>query len=124
VCQELDVEVPGDVVPVIAFGFAGGFGNTGSVCGAVVGGVMAISLKQGRAETMEDSLKNLELVSEFRRRFEAEMKHIGCRELTGLDLTTAEGREQLMNSDIPMKACFPAVATAYRLALELLSEEE
>jgi C_GCAxxG_C_C family probable redox protein len=118
------MEIDNDAIPGIAFGFAGGMGNTGSVCGAVVGGVMAISLRQGRAETMEDSLKNLELVGEFRRRFEAEMKHIDCRELTGLDLTTTEAREQLMNSDVAQKVCFPAVATAYRLVLELLSEED
>jgi hypothetical protein len=52
------------------------------------------------------------------------MKHIDCRELTGLDLTTTEAREQLMNSDVAQKVCFPAVATAYRLVLELLSEED
>jgi len=27
-----------------------------------------------------------------------------------------------MNSDIPMKVCFPAVGTAYRLAVDLLKE--
>jgi C_GCAxxG_C_C family probable redox protein len=123
VCQEFGLEPENPVIPKIAFGFAGGIGNTGAVCGAVVGAVMAIGLKLGRADTMEGMMQNLGVAREFRRRFEAEMGHIDCRELTGLDLTTGDVT-QLMNSDIPEKVCFPAVAAAYRLAVELLKEPE
>lgn len=122
VCQELDVEIDEKIVPRIAFGFAGGIGNSGSVCGAVAGAVMAISLKMERGETMDEVLRPLEVLREFRRRFEAEMKSISCRELTGLDLSTEEGVEKLMNSDIPQNVCFPAVARAYELAVDLLGD--
>jgi C_GCAxxG_C_C family probable redox protein len=124
VCQEFGLEPENTAIPKIASGFAGGIGNTGAVCGAVVGGVMAIGLKLGRADTMQGMLQNLGVVREFRQRFEAEMGDIGCRELTGLDLSIQEDMEQLMNSDIPKKVCFPAVAAAYRLAVELLGETE
>jgi C_GCAxxG_C_C family probable redox protein len=120
VCQEFEIE--NEINPRIAFCFAGGIGNTGAVCGAVAGAVMAISLKTERGETMEESLRPLTVAQEFRRRFEAEMKTINCRELTGLDLSTPEGIEQLMGSDIPQTVCFPAVAAAYRLVVELLKE--
>ena len=118
------MEIGEDVIPQIASGFAGGIGNTGSVCGAVVGAVMAIGLRRGRAKTVEEMLDNLALVREFRRRFEAEMGNIGCRELTGLDLTTEEGMGDLMGSDTAQKVCFPAVGTAFRLVMELLRETE
>ena len=121
-CQEFGIEK--DINPQIAFGFAGGIGNTGSVCGAVAGAVMAISLKMGKAETMEEGMRSLSVVQEFRRRFEAEMETINCRELTGMDLSTAEGVEQFMNTDIPMKVCFPAVGIAYRLAVDILKENQ
>jgi C_GCAxxG_C_C family probable redox protein len=121
VCQEFDLEVEGDIIPQIASGFAGGIGNTGAVCGAVVGAVMALGLKQGRGETIEEMFRNLAAVKEFRHRFEDELGTINCRELTGVDLTTDQGIEELMNSDIAQKACFPAVATAYRLVIEQLS---
>ena len=116
------METENDVIPRIAFGFAGGIGNTGAVCGSVVGAVMAIGLKLGRADTMDDGLRTLAVVQEFRRRFEAETGEITCRGLTGADLTTEEGREQLMGSDIPMTVCFPAVGAAYRLVVDLLKE--
>ena len=85
---------------------------------------MAIGLKLGRAETMEGMLENLGVSREFRRRFEEEMGEIGCRELTGLDLTSEVDMAQLMNSDVPEKVCFPAVAAAYRLAVDILRERE
>ena len=123
-CQEFSLEPDNAAIPRIAYGFAGGIGNTGAVCGAVIGAVMAIGLKLGRRDTMQGMLENLGVVREFRRRFEAEMGYIGCRELTGLDLTDEEDMAQLMNSDIPKKVCFPAVGAAYRLAVELLRETE
>ena len=123
-CQEFGLEQENPAIPKIAYGFAGGIGNTGSVCGAVVGAVMAIGLKLGRGETMEGMLRNLAVAQEFRERFEAEMGNIGCRELTGLDLTNQEDLAGLMDSEIPKKVCFPAVGAAYRLAVELLRESE
>ena len=71
---------------------------------------------------MEEGLRTLAVAQEFRRRFEAEMETINCRELTGADLSTQEGIEEYMNSDTPMSVCFPAVALAYRLAVDLLKE--
>ncbi len=121
-CQEFDLEVDENVIPKIAYAFAGGIGNTGSVCGAVVGAVMAIGLIKDRGESMEGMMGVIGLAEEFRKRFEAEMDTISCRELTGIDLTQEEARNELMNSDIPQTVCFPAVAAAHRLVVDLLKE--
>jgi C_GCAxxG_C_C family probable redox protein len=122
VCQEFGMEIDDKIIPRIAGLFAGGIGNSGSVCGAVTRAVMAMGLLKERGETLEEELDTFTIAQEFRRHFEAEMKTINCRELTGLDLTTKEGVDQLMNSDIPQTVCFPAVATAYRLVVDLLKE--
>ena len=125
-CQEYNIE--NEIIPKIATCFGGGIGNTGSVCGAVIGAVMAIGLIKGRGESkdsgerLEDWFRVASLAQEFRQRFEGEMGTIICRELTGADLTTEEGREKLMNSDIAMTVCAPAVGLAYRLVVELLKE--
>ncbi|MBN2565347.1 MAG: C_GCAxxG_C_C family protein [Candidatus Eisenbacteria bacterium] len=123
-CQEFGLEPDNPAIPKIAYGFAGGIGNSGDVCGAVVGGVMAIGLKLGRGDSMEGMMQNLGVAREFRRRFKEEMGETECRELTGLDLTKDQDMAELMNSDVPQNVCFPAVATAYRLAVELLKETE
>jgi C_GCAxxG_C_C family probable redox protein len=122
VCQELDLDTGNGVIPKIAGGFGGGIGNTGAVCGAVAGAVMAFSLKMERGDTMGDWLRIASATQEFRRRFEAEMGTINCRELTGVDLNTEEGMKQAMSSDLSQKVCLPAVGTAYRLVLDLLQE--
>jgi len=49
---------------------------------------------------------------------------ISCRELTGLDLTNPEEIEELMKSEVPQNVCYPAVATAHRLVVDLLRENE
>ena len=124
VCQQFEIEIDPEIIPKIAFGFAGGFGNTGAVCGAVVGAVMGLGLKMKRGESMEEALGSLEVIAEFRRRFEAEMGSIHCRELTGADLTTGEGVAQYMSSGTPQSVCFPAVNKAHELVVELLNESE
>jgi C_GCAxxG_C_C family probable redox protein len=123
VCQDLRLGSENEIIPRIAFGFAGGIGQTGSVCGAVAGAVMAISLNVERGESMQGGGRALEVVAKFRRRFEAEMRSIECRELTGADFTTEEGIEAYMRSDTPKRVCFPAVGLAYRLVKELLREQ-
>lgn len=125
-CQQFEIEMENNAIPRIAFGFAGGIGITGGVCGAVVGAVMAIGLKLGRGDTMEERLRRWAVSREFRRRFEVEMGTISCRELTGVDLAgvdlTTEGIEQFMSFDTAQTVCFPAVGAAYRLVVDLLQE--
>jgi C_GCAxxG_C_C family probable redox protein len=122
VSQELGVK--NEIIPRIASAFGGGMGGTGAVCGAVVGGLMAIGLEHGRDFESEDRLVAWGLAQEFRRRFEAEMGNIGCRELTGADLTTEEGRKAYRSSDKPIYVCLRAGGVAYQIALDLLKEAE
>lgn len=121
-CRERNIEIDEKTIPKIAFGFAGGIGNSGAVCGAVSGAVMAMSLERRKPDLLEESLTELDIVREFRRRFEAEMGCSSCRGLTGLDLSQKEGIEELMRSDIPQKVCYPAVGNAYQIAVDLLDE--
>ena len=81
---------------------------------------MAIGIVRKQSSSIEEWLATAEIAREFRRRFEDEMNTISCRELTGMDLSTVDGREDLMNSDIAMTVCFPAVAHAYRIVSDLL----
>lgn len=84
---------------------------------------MAIGLLEKRGITVEEWKRVADIAREFRSRFEAEMGAINCRDLIGVDLTTDTGSEELMNSDIPMTVCLPAVDLAYRLVVDLMAEE-
>jgi len=118
VSQEFGIE--SEVIPKIASCFAGGIGNSGSVCGAVTGAVMAIGLIANEGTTMEDYLNKMSMVQDFRRRFEQEMETIYCHELTGADLTTPEGIKAFIESDIPQKVCFPSVGIAFNIVMDIL----
>ncbi len=120
VCQQLGIE--DELIPRIASAFAGGIGGTGSVCGALTGAVMAIGLRHGRQKPTERDARAYALTQQLRRRFEAEMGHIECRELTGMDLSTLEGIKRFAKTDGPVKVCLPAVGAAYRLVMELLNQ--
>jgi C_GCAxxG_C_C family probable redox protein len=122
VSQELGIESP--AVPRIATPFGGGIAGMGSVCGAVVGAVMAIGLARGREEPDQPRGQAYAPAQQLYRRFQQEMGSAVCRELTGIDLSTPEGPKQLYSSDVPQRVCLPAVAAAYRLALALLREPE
>lgn len=119
-CRDYNIE--SDLIPRIATCFGGGIGNTGSVCGAVIGATMAIGLVRKQSTGIEEWLATAEVAKEFRRRFEEEMGTINCRELTGLDLSANDSLEKLMNSGIAMTVCFPAVAHAYRIVSDLLKD--
>jgi len=121
VCQEYGIE--NEIIPRIASGFGGGIGNTGAVCGAVVGAVMAFGLIREPADSVEGWMQQAAEIAEFRKKFEEEMGTISCRELTGQDMTTKEGLENLMNSEVAMTVCFPAVTTAYNLMMNMLKED-
>ncbi len=118
--QHLGINDP--AIPRVATAFGGGVGGTGSMCGAVIGGVMAIGLKYGRDASSERDAHAYAATQTLCRGFKDAMGALDCRTLTGLDLTTREGAKALYGGDIPRRVCQPAVGTAYRLTLELLKE--
>lgn len=122
VCQELGIE--NEAIPRIATPFGGGIGGRGAVCGAVVGSVMAIGLRHGREEPWQPRDKAYALAQEFCQRFEEEMGHLSCRDLTGMDLSTPEGRDAFYSSDVPVRVCLRAGGVAFRLAMELLERPD
>jgi C_GCAxxG_C_C family probable redox protein len=121
VCRRLGIEQ--EAVPGIATAFGGGIGGTGSVCGALAGAVMAIGLRHGRRNPTERDAKAYALTQELRRRFEAAMGRVDCRDLTGMDLSTREGVKRFYASDVPRTVCMPAVGVAYQTVVELLQTD-
>ena len=84
----------------IASVFGGGINQTGNVCGAVTGAIMAIGLKHGEAGIREKQeiqeildVKSFKVAREFTKKFTERNVTIICRELINHDLLTAEDIE-------------------------------
>lgn len=109
-------------IPRMATGFGGGIARNGNICGALSGGVMAISLALGR-DTAEESRDPCYLaVDRFYNEFVKEFGTCRCRELTGVDLK-APGRRKVYLDRIHNERCNPIVAWATRTAYQLIKEK-
>ncbi|MGD8718800.1 MAG: C-GCAxxG-C-C family protein [Candidatus Zixiibacteriota bacterium] len=114
--------------PAAAGGFGGGIGRRGEVCGAVTGAVMALGLIRGRpAGDNEDEVRKAkdrtyESVNEIVGSFENRFGNIGCRELTGYDLSSSEGREKFRDEKIAQRLCEGFVTTSARALVEVLTK--
>ncbi len=110
-----------DVLPRIASGFGGGIGGSGATCGALVGAIVAVGLRHGRTNPEDDRGRVTASSQRIFDAFQAEMGATACRDLTGLDLRTREGGQQLRESGVAKRVCAPAIQLAERLAISELS---
>jgi C_GCAxxG_C_C family probable redox protein len=109
-----------ELVPKIATGFGGGIGRCGSVCGALTGGVMAISIKCGTNEpSMKERLKAYETSQKFYERFQAETGSVLCKELIGFDLSVPEQRDKATKTNAFEEKCTVFITNACKILLEL-----
>jgi len=114
-----ELGIASDLIPGIALGFGGGLGRRGLVCGALNGGVMTIGLRYGPMQEKDAAYAQ---VLELCRRFEGQHGSALCRELTGCDFTTPEGRQRWSDSDGHAK-CRQFVSTTVEILLDLLNRQ-
>lgn len=109
-----------ELIPKIATGFGAGIGRCGSVCGALAGGVMALSVRFGTNEPSSEKRKEVyRLASEFYRRFEKQNGSVLCRELIGYDLSDPEELEKAHEAKVFEEKCTVFVKRTVESLLEL-----
>ena len=111
------------IVPRIATGFGAGLGGRGMVCGAVTGGVMGLGIHLGGNEANKHEAKAYWFAQEFLDRFEKKHGSLTCRELTGCDFATEEGRKKYEEERLWETRCREYIGTAAALACELVNDE-
>lgn len=118
-CEALGVR--SDLVPDIALGLAGGVGMRGETCGVLTGSALVLSLAVARKEKEypKKKMRTAECVGRLHRAFKKECGCSDCRSLTGLDLTTPEGREKL-HAGVRAQKCTKYVEIAARILGEEL----
>lgn len=117
VCEATGKEGP--EVPRIATALGGGIGRMGDVCGALSAATIAIGIAYGRSSEKEARDPAYERAQRLYREFREVMGATTCLELTGFDISTAEGYQRFHDSGQRTKVCNAAIALAARLAEEL-----
>lgn len=98
----------------IATGFGAGMGRMQSVCGAVSGAILAISLKYGN--DMENTYK---ITRDFIQKFKETTTAVECMDLLdGCNLLTEKGQTFFKVNELKQKKCSEYV----RLSCEILEE--
>jgi C_GCAxxG_C_C family probable redox protein len=115
--------VKGDMLAEAALGLCGGVGFQGRVCGAITGAAMVISLAVAAKEKdyKKRKLQTATSVGRLCQAFEKEAGSADCRKITGLDLTTPEGRKAL-EERVKEEKCSGCVKLAARLLAEELKK--
>ena len=109
------------LAPDIALGLGGGVGLQGKTCSVLTVSAMILGLAVGVVEKdyKKKKMATFKAVGQFSKAFEKEYGCTDCRKLSGLDLTTVEGRKKLMAS-VKAERCSKLVAFgAKTLAMSL-----
>jgi len=109
------------VIPRIATGFGGGIGRNGDVCGAVIGGVMAMGLALGRDKAKQSREPCYPAVDRFYNDFRTRFGSCKCRELTNANLKTPAGAK-VYRAEVHNDVCTPIVTWAARRAYNIIKE--
>jgi C_GCAxxG_C_C family probable redox protein len=102
--------------------FGGGVAGTGGTCGAVNGALMAIGLAHGRTRVEDEAARarTYEATRAFLAHFRREHGSDVCRELLGVDIGTAEGREAATKKGLFTTRCPELVRSAARIVSTLV----
>ncbi|MBN1800301.1 MAG: C_GCAxxG_C_C family protein [Candidatus Lokiarchaeota archaeon] len=90
----------------IAGGFGGGM-TMGNTCGSITAAFMVIGLKFEKINEENTSPHEItyQKIREFVNQFTKLNKTIICNQLTGVDMSTLEGREKARNENIFLTTC-------------------
>ena len=109
------------MVPRVATGFGGGISRNGDVCGAIIGGVMAMGLALGRDRAEQNREPCYPAVDRFYNDFRTQFGSCKCRELTNANLKTPEGA-LAYKIGVHSEVCTPIVAWAAKRAHDIIKE--
>jgi len=114
-------DIHSDLIPRIATGLCAGISRSGGICGAVSGGVLAISMITGRSSADASRDENHRLTRVFLSGCEAKFGSTNCEKLIGCRLDTPEGQQFFKEHDL-RKKCAGFTREAARIASVLLEE--
>ena len=115
--------IQSELIPRIATGLCGGIGATGSLCGAVTGGVLAINVVTGRSSPGQSMETNFRLVRAFLGDFEKRFGTTACEQLIGCRLGTPEGQRFFKENKLRETRCLVLAREAAGMVGGILEKE-
>jgi C_GCAxxG_C_C family probable redox protein len=108
------------IEPKIASAFGAGIGRRGSLCGALTGGILAISWAYGTNNpSSEERQPAYALALEYYNRFHHVCGSVLCRELIGYDLTVPEQQQAARRANVYMDQCVQYIESAITILMNL-----
>ncbi len=120
------MDAPDEKALAMMGGFGGGIGGMGSVCGAISGGVAALSTNLGKAsvEGKEDP-RLFPLCAELYKRFASEIEVSNfCRDITGVDFSKPEDVKLYRNSPEKTGRCIRLVGKTAEMVRDMIVREQ
>jgi C_GCAxxG_C_C family probable redox protein len=116
--------IQSDIIPGIATGFCGGMSRTDGLCGALVGGVMALGILYGRKSSKDSHKKIYALTERLVRDFEKHFGSRNCSDILGCDISTREGEAIFADKKLLKTVCRDATVKATDLVMQVLENQD
>jgi C_GCAxxG_C_C family probable redox protein len=116
--------IQSDIIPGIATGFCGGMSRTAGLCGALVGGVMALGILNGRKSSEDSPKKIYALTERLVRDFEKHLGSRNCSDILGCDISTREGEAAFKANNLMKTVCLDATVKATDLVMQVLENQD
>lgn len=98
--------------------------RTAGLCGALVGGIMALGMLYGRNSSEDSHKKVYALTERLVRDFENQLGSRNCSDILGCDISTREGEAVFENKKLMKTVCLDATVKATDLVMQVLENQE
>lgn len=116
--------IQSDIIPGIATGFCGGMARTNGLCGALIGGIMALGILFGRKSPEESHYKIYSLTERLVHDFESHFGSRVCADLLGCDISTPEGEEVFYKEKLGETFCRDVTVKTAELVARVIEDHE
>jgi C_GCAxxG_C_C family probable redox protein len=117
-------KIQSDIIPAIATGFCGGMSRTAGLCGALVGGIMALGVLFGRNSSADSHKKIYALSERLVRDFEKQFGSRNCSDLLGCDISTREGEAVFEAKKLVKTRCLDITVKTTELVMQVLENHD
>jgi C_GCAxxG_C_C family probable redox protein len=98
-------DIQSTLIPGIATGFCGGMSRTSGLCGALVGGIMALGMLYGRTSAEAPHYTAYALTERLVRDFEKQFGSRNCTDLLGCNISTKHGEAVFYKKNLGKTRC-------------------